>query len=155
MHELESEFWKYFFDDNDTNDSIRATIDRLMRPADHTCSETLKDSGLDAPLSCLTDNQHDIAAQIIDSGLAKTDHVLFLHRSAGTGKLFQVKAAISEQTRRVRVPDWGTTGIVGVQYQGGIRDIHFASSELTRPRRFFVPTLDAIHFKLGTVCPRT
>jgi hypothetical protein len=71
-------------------------------------------------LSLLTPMQHSVASQMIGAVMQKTDQLMFLQGSAGTGKTFTVKALIKalESTRK-KCLICGTTGIAAVQYPGG------------------------------------
>jgi hypothetical protein len=71
-------------------------------------------------LSLLTPEQHSVASHIIDTVMQKTDQLMFLQGSAGTGKTFMVKALIKalESTRKKRLI-CGTTGIAAIHYPGG------------------------------------
>jgi hypothetical protein len=60
-----STFWAYFFDDGDADKSVSDKIDHLMHPECHPSSEILTDLRHGSPFSCLTEEQRDIALQVI------------------------------------------------------------------------------------------
>jgi hypothetical protein len=72
-HELQSEFWPYFFDSEDADDSATTKIQQLMHLDHHPTSQALIVPDLESALASFTDEQHHVAAQIIDSVLGTTD----------------------------------------------------------------------------------
>jgi hypothetical protein len=52
---------KSFFGDDGADDSAKARIEQFMRHKYQVMTETIIDSDLDVPLSCLTEDQYDIA----------------------------------------------------------------------------------------------
>jgi hypothetical protein len=50
-----------FFGNDGADDSAEARIEQLMRHKYQVRTETIIDSDLGAPLSCLTEDQYDIA----------------------------------------------------------------------------------------------
>jgi hypothetical protein len=68
----------------------------------------------------LTPEQHSVASKIFKAVLHERQELFFLQGSAGTGKIFTVKALINAlQSHRKKCLICGTTGVAAVQYPGG------------------------------------
>jgi hypothetical protein len=122
---LEARFWDHLVDEGDTVDSLRRKIDLLLYPGAFIFCDLQDDdqmlltSPTESALSLLTPEQHSVASQIIDAVMQKTDQLMLLRGSAGTGKTFTVKALIKDlQSAREKCLICGTTGITAVQYPG-------------------------------------
>jgi hypothetical protein len=125
--DLECEFWQFFFDVDDTDESVRRKLDGVLHP-EACLSGVLGAAGEDLTLACLTEGQRDVALQIIDAVLSDGDQLFFLQGSAGTGKTYTVKALMGELRRRgKKCLITATTGIAAVQYQGGRRYTHYSN----------------------------
>jgi hypothetical protein len=101
-------------------------IDLLLHPFDMSSYDGLGNDQLfissdpDSQLSLLTAEQHSVTSKIIKAVLHKTHQLMFPQGSAGTGKIFTVKALTNAlQSHRKKCFICGTTGIAAVQYPGG------------------------------------
>jgi hypothetical protein len=122
------------FGDDGADDSAKARIEQLMRHKYQVRTETIIDSDLDAPLSCLTEDQYDITVQVVGTVPGKAGQVVFQQGSAGTGKAFTVSPLISALTwRGEKCLIAGRTGIAVLQCGAKLFDIWFSSSELPKP----------------------
>jgi hypothetical protein len=123
---LEVRFWDHLADERDTVNSLRRKINLLLYPDTFISCDLQNDDQMpptsppESALSLLTPEQHSVASQIIDAVMQKTDQLMFLQGSAGTGKTVTAKALIKAlESRRKKCLICGTTGIAAVQYPGG------------------------------------
>jgi hypothetical protein len=74
----------------------------------------------DSHLSLSTPEQHSVASKIVKVALHETHQLMYLQGSAGTGKIFSIKALINGfQCHCKKCLIYRTTGTTTVQYSGG------------------------------------
>jgi Cdc6-like AAA superfamily ATPase len=159
---LESRFWYHLADEGDTVDSVYRKIDLLLHPDAYASCGTEDDDDEMPPtsvpwsvVSLLPSKQSSIPSQILEAVIHKTDQLMFLQGSAGTGKTFTVKAlikALESCGKKYLICD--TTGIAAVQYPGGITLYSLATLELMKRFRVVSDQISAaLLLRLGTSLP--